>query len=193
MKLPALPVRIVATAVLLALALVGLVVREGMARAEGQEVVLAITGYDPRELLTGHYVQFQFRSELPTGTPCPPGSGGYSRRPDAWVALRRQGDHHVAAGAALSREAALKLGEVAVRGDIDCLARGAPETTWVILNLGVDRLHADQAQAEAIQKVMLATRDGPATGSAVVSVGADGKARLKGVTAGGRRVDLTWF
>lgn len=193
MRSPSIPVRIVAAATVLALALVGVVVREGRARAEGQEVVLAITGYDPRELLTGHYVQFQFRSEFPSGTPCPSGSGGYSRRPDAWVALRRQGDRHVATGAALSRDAALKLGDVAVRGDIDCLARGAPETTWVILNLGLDRLHTDQEQAEAIQKVMLASRDGPATGAAVVSVGADGKARLKGVTAGGRRVDLDWF
>lgn len=193
MRRPSIPTRIVVAAVVLALGLVGAVVREGVARTRGQEVVLPITGYDPRELLTGHYVQFQFRSELPTGAPCPPGSGGYARRADAWVALRRQGDHHVATGAALSREAALKLGEVAVRGDIDCLARGAPETTWVILNLGVDRLHTDQKQAEAIQKTMLATRDGLATGSAVVSVGADGKARLKGVTAGGRRVDLTWF
>lgn len=188
-----LPLRILAAAGLLAAGLVGLVVREGLARERGQEVVLPITGYDPRELLTGHYVRFQFRSEYPTGTPCPPGGGGYSRRREAWVALTRKGDHHEAAGAALSRAQALKLGEIAVKGDIDCLARTAPETTWVILNLGVDRLHADQEQAEAIQKVMLATRDGPATGYAVVSVGADGRARLKGVAAGGRRVDLDWF
>ncbi len=193
MRFPGAPVRILAAAGVLALALVGLVVREGMARAGGQEVVLPITGYDPRELLTGHYVQFQFRSEYPGDTPCPPGSGGFSRRDDAWVALRRQGDHHVATGAALSREAALKLGELAVRGDIDCLERPAPETTWVVLKLGVDRLHADQAQAEAIQKVLQANRDGPASGYAVVSVGADGRARLKGVAAGGRRVDLDWF
>jgi len=192
MTRPSLPVRIVAAAALLALALVGLVVREGMARDSGQEVVLPITGYDPRELLTGHYVRFQFRSEYPPGTPCPPGSGGYVAR-KAWVALRRQGDHHVATGVAETRAAALKLGEIAVKGDIDCLSRTAPDNTWVILNLGLERLHADQEQAEAIQKVMLATRDGPATGLAVVSVGADGKARLKGVTAGGRRVDLDWF
>lgn len=80
-----------------------------------------------------------------------------------------------------------------VRGDIDCLARAAPETTWVILNLGPERLHVDQAQAEAIQKVLLADRDGPASGYAVISVGIDGRARLKGLSAGGRRVDLTWF
>jgi hypothetical protein len=193
MKAPGAPLRILAAAAVLALGLVGLVVREGMARAGGQEVVLPITGYDPRELLTGHYVQFQFRSEYPGGTACPPGSGGFSRRKDAWVALRRQGDHYVATGAALSRAGALRMGEVAVRGDIDCLARAAPETTWVMLNLGVDRLHADQAQAQAIQGVLMTTRDGPATGYAVVSVGADGKARLKGVAAGGRRVSLDWF
>lgn len=193
MTLPGLPARILAAAALLALGLVGLVVREGMARDSGQEVVLPITGYDPRELLTGHYVRFQFRSEYPPGTPCPPGQGGYLRRGDAWVALTRRGDHHEATGAALSRAGALKLGEIAVRGDVDCLSRTAPDNTWVILNLGVDRLHAGQGQAEAIEKIMLATRDGPATGYAVVSVGADGKARLKGVSAGGRRVDLDWF
>lgn len=193
MRRPGLPVRILAAASVLALGLVGLVVREGMARDGGQEVVLPITGYDPRELLTGHYVRFQFRSEYPPGAPCPPGQGGYLRRGNAWVALTRRGDHHEATGAALSRAGALKLGEIAVRGDLDCLARGAPETTWVILRLGPERLHADQEQAEAIQKIMLTTRDGPATGYAVVSVGADGKARLKGVSAGGRRVELDWF
>ncbi|MBU1376421.1 MAG: GDYXXLXY domain-containing protein [Alphaproteobacteria bacterium] len=193
MKLPSLPIRIVAAAVVLTLALIGVVVREGLARQEGQQVVLAITGYDPRELLTGHYVRFQFRSEFPTGTPCPPGHGGYSRRPDAWVALTPAGDHHVAAGAALSREAARKLGAIVVRGDIDCLARQAPDTTWVILNLGPERMHTDQAQAEAIEKVLLATRDGAATAKAVVSIGRDGKARLKGLIVGGKLFDLDWF
>lgn len=193
MRLPGAPVRILAAAGVLALALVGLVVREGLARASGREVVLAITGYDPRELLTGHYVQFQFRSEYPGGTACPPGHGGSVRRPDAWVALSRRGDHHVATGAALSRAGAMKLGEVAVQGDIDCLARPAPETTWVVLDLGVDRLHADQKQAEAIQDVLQAPPGQEARGYAIVSVGADGRARLKGLTAGGRRVDLGWF
>ncbi|CAN7440553.1 GDYXXLXY domain-containing protein [Phenylobacterium sp. LjRoot225] len=193
MKPPSVPVRIMAVASVLALALVGLVVREGRARSGGQEVVLAISGYDPRSLLTGHYVRFQFRSEHPGGTPCPPGHGGFSRRPGAWVALKRQGDHHVATGATLSREAAQKLGEVVVRGDLDCLARPAPETTWVVLNLGLDRLHTDQAQAETIQKQLAATRNAPVTARAVVSVGADGKARLKGLIVNSERTDLGWY
>lgn len=193
MRSPSVPVRIVVVAVLLALALAGLVAREGMARAAGREVVLAITGFDPRSLLTGHYVRFQFRSEYPGGTPCPPGAGGYSRRPGAWVALKREGDHHAAAGVGLSREAAAKLGDLVVRGDIDCLSRTPPETTWVELNLGLDRLHADQAEAEAIQKVLVARRDAPGAAYAVVSIGNDGKARLKGLVVAGRRTNLDWY
>ena len=193
MRPPSIPIRILAAAGILALALIGLVVREGAARAGGQEVVLAISGYDPRELLTGHYVQFQFRNEYSGGTPCPPGSGGYARRADRWVALTLKGDHHEATGVATNRDGALKLGQIAVKGDIDCLSRAAPDVTWVILNLGIDRLNTDQTQAEALQKVLRAVPPGQASGYAVVSVGADGRARLKGLTAGGRRVDLDWL
>lgn len=193
MTLPLVPVRILAAAGLLALALVGLVVREGAARAGGQEVVLAITGYDPRELLTGHYVQFQFRTEYPAGTPCPIGAAGYSRDVKSWVALSPRGTHHEATGAATTRAEALKLGAIAVKGDINCLSRTAPDNTWVVLNLGVDRLHASQQQAEAIEKMLRTTAAGQGRGYGVVSVGADGRARLKGVTAGSQRVDLDWF
>jgi hypothetical protein len=192
MRVPGVPVRILAAASVLAVGLVGLVVREGMARANGQVVVLPITGYDPRELLTGHYVQFQFRSEYPGGAPCPPGHDAATPG-DGWVALTRRGDHHEATGAAASQAAALKLGEVAVRGGMECQARPAPEATWVMLHLGVDRLHADQTQAEAIQELLRAPAGGAGRGYAIISVGADGRARLKGLAAGGRRVDLLWF
>ena len=187
------PVRIMAAAAALALGLVGLVVSEGLARDQGREVVVEITGYDPRELLTGHYVRFQIRSEYPPGTKCPPGSGGFSPRADAWVALRRQGDRYAAAGVALSREAAAILGEVVVRGDVDCLERSAPDNTWVIMNLGVDQFHTDQRDAEAMEKALRATSEGPVASRAVIAVGRDGKARMKGLIVGGRRADLSWF
>ena len=188
-----LPVRILAAAALLALALIGLVVREGIARDQGREVVLPITGYDPRALLSGHYVRFQFRSEYPPGTRCPPGAGGFTARPRAWVALRRAGDHYEASGVALSRGEAARLGEVVVRGDVDCLQRMEPDNTWVILRLGVDRMHIDQARAETMGKALQATRDAEPTAQAVVSVGRDGKPRLKGLIVGGQRTDLSWF
>lgn len=185
--------QILAAAVVLVLVLTGLVVREGVARAQGQEVVLEISGYDPRSLLTGHYVQFQIQSDLAVGTTCPPGSGVPVQRPTTWVALRRQGDHHAATGVAPSRDAALKLGEMAVRGDVDCQTGPTEDSSRVVMNLGVDRLHIDQRQAEAVQKTLQIGRGDPATARAIVSVGRDGKARLKGLMVGGKRFDLDWF
>ena len=185
--------QILAAAAVLALVLTGLVVREGVARAQGQEVVLEISGYDPRSLLTGHFVQFQIQSDLAVGATCPPGSGVPVQRPKTWVALQRRGDHHAATGVAPSRDVALKLGELAVRGDLDCQTGPTDGSSRVVMNLGVHRLHIDQAQAEAIQKTLQIGRGEPAVARAVVSIGRDGKARLRGLIVGGKRFELDWF
>ncbi|WP_293679057.1 GDYXXLXY domain-containing protein [uncultured Phenylobacterium sp.] len=193
------PLRITAVAAVLALALTGLVVREGTARARGQEVALAITGYDPRELLTGHYIRFQIVHEAPPGTACPPGADqSWPRGKTTWVALRREGTRHAPAGVAERRSEAAKLGEVTVRGRLTCVApvvsppdAGAAqaEPTRTTLDLGVDRLHIDQAQAEAMERDLLRR----AEAHAVFSVASDGTPRLKGLIVNGRRVDLDWF
>ena len=199
MKILSQPIRIMAAAILLVLALIGLVVREGAARAAGQEVVLDATGYDPRSLLSGHYVVFQLRTDFPPGTQCP---AGIDETHKEWVALRRQGTHHVPSGAANSRAEALTLGDVAVKGTASCsqwlldqLVPGEnPEPTQVSLILGVDRVHTDQAQAEAIQAALQRVREpGQAKAYAIVSVGRDGKPRMKGLIMGGRRIDLDWL
>ena len=198
MNFPSVPWRILVVSGLLVAALIGLVVREGAARAEGQEVALPITGYDPRELLTGHYVQFQIQTERPTQSPCPPGVGGSGKR---WIALRPQGSLFEPVAEAMSQAEALKRGPVAVRGTLACFgaqtildrATGLErQATMVQIDVGVDRLHVDQQQAEAIQKAL---RTGGAAPEAyvILSVGHDGKARLKGLVAAGKRTELTWF
>jgi GDYXXLXY protein len=204
MKLPTAPVRIVAAGGLLAATLIGLVVREGVGRARGQEAIVEIAGYDPRALLTGHYVQFQIRSERPPATACPPGSQADVLQARGWVALAREGERHVATGMAPTRAAALRLGQVAARGRLVCeratsfrpvqAQSGPPPEVMVIsLYLGVDRFHADQAQAEAMQKQLQARDGGPAPAFAVLSVDRAGTARLKGLVIGGVRTDLDWF
>ncbi|MBX3483289.1 GDYXXLXY domain-containing protein, partial [Phenylobacterium sp.] len=106
MKVAAPPVRILAAAGVLALLLVGVVVRENMARDRGQEVRLALAGYDPRSLLQGHYVQFRLQETL-SGRACPPGvQEGYRRGRPVWIALRREGEHHRTAGAGPTRAVA---------------------------------------------------------------------------------------
>lgn len=202
MRLPSRPVRIAAAVVLLAVGLVGLVAREGVARANGQEVRLAITGYDPRSLLTGHYVQFQLVDRVPPEQVCVrKGSGLEPVGVQLWLAARRVGSAHRLVAAAPSRAAALRLGEVAIRGDGLCVGIGpvvigdreVPETISATLDIGIDRIHLDQEEAQRLEKV-LRGRDGePPPSWAVVSVGGDGKARLKGVIVGDRRIDLSWF
>jgi hypothetical protein len=60
------------------------------------------------------------------------------------------------------------------------------------LDIGVDRFHADQKQAEALERDLRAGPDRPAA-FAIVSAGADGKARLKGLVIGDKRLTLSWF
>lgn len=182
----ALPVRILAAAALLIAALVILVVYEGQARARGQEVRLAMEGFDPRSLLTGHYAALQLTDALPPGARCPDGGD------EGWIALRPEGPVHRFAGVADAREGVLKLGPVAVRGTASCIGGGTDEARRVLLDIGVDRLHADQAEAEALEAALRAGPERPQA-LAVVSVGRDGRARLKGVIVGGRRTDLDWF
>lgn len=185
-----LPIRILGAGLLLVAALVALVSYEAQARARGQEVRLAMEAFDPRSLLTGHYAALQLTDRLPDGAACPDGG------PSGWLALRADGAVHRLAGAAATRQDALKLAPVAVRGTASCL--GAPareeggEPQRVSLDIGVDRLHADQAEAEALEAALRAGPDRPEA-VALVSVGRDGRARLKGVIVGGRRTDLDWF
>ena len=206
-----LPVRIGAAAAVLALALTGLVVREGMARAAGQEVRLRIQGYDPRGLLTGHYVQFQIIDEVGDARLCAPLADPLKDyiRPDqrGWVALREVGGRHRAVGVARTRAEALKAGPVAVRGAVDCTdatlfgpeGRDRPQRRAARLDLGIERMHMDQAQAEAAETALRVwiTADQPLGRSeaayALMSVGDDGKARLTGLHVGGRRIALDWF
>lgn len=204
MTLPAASVRILAVAGVLALGLVGLVVREGLARAEGQEVRLAMAGYDPRSLLSGHYVQFQLRHDLAPTVRCPTQSDAGVRVEDGWVALKFDGTRHVATGAAKTRAAAQRLGSTVVRGVLTCEPGLAPprpgddrapaEVQTLLLDVGVDRIHLDQAQAEAMERQLRRfAADAPVEADALVSIGRDGKARLVGVVVGGQRTDLGWF
>lgn len=202
MRVPAAPVRIVAAAALLVAALVGVVVREAVARAGGEEIRVRIDGYDPRELLTGHYVQFQIQ-ETRNG-PCPPGARTLEfppRRRGDWIALRREGDRDIAVGAFTERRAAEAVGERVLRGGLSCtpdftpLANGADSAEnarRIQMVIGIDRIHLAQAEAEAMAVEL--NRGGPARGAlAILSVDPTGKARLKGVVVGGRRVDLEVF
>lgn len=199
--------RLLAAGAVCLLALVGLVVLEGRARASGVEVILPMQPVDPRGLLTGHYIQLSFADRLEAGRECPPlvdenvvfhWSGRGPR--DNWLALKREGDVHVLAGEYATRAEAAAHGDVVVRGHARCNTQfwptrngdGGEEAMVVVLTLDVDRFHADQDEAERLEKI-LRDRDQIDRMAAILSVSPDGAARTKGVLVDGKRVELTWF
>lgn len=200
MRLPSVPIRIIAVAGVLAVALVGLVVREGVARAQGQEVRLAVGGYDPRSLLSGHYVQFQLSDRLPAETACRWKGRRLEQLPGGWLAVRREGAGHRIVGMAETRAAALRQGEMAMRGKVTCIgAAWTPpggtrqeSSLSASLDIGIDRIHLAQDEALRIENALRTTLR-PEDAQVILSVGADGKPRLRGVIVGGERTELGWF
>lgn len=193
MKIPA-PHRILAVAGLCAAALVSLVIIEGFAREGGQEITLPMEAVDPRALLSGHYVQLNFTNRLEQNEVCPANSGS------EWVALRPQDDIYVAAGSAESRDEAERLGPLPVKGTFTCSAPtpAQPDLAampgWLTLDLGVDRFHINQADAMRIERVLREQRPGEETRAfAILSVGRDGRARLRALLIADERFDLRWL
>jgi uncharacterized membrane-anchored protein len=199
MKIAA-PHRILAVAGICAAALIGLVVSEGFAREGGQEITLPMEAVDPRSLLSGHYVQLNFTNRLEAPETCP-ADGDWE-----WVALRPQDNIYVAAGGALSREQAERLGPLPVKGTFSCSpptaaqpgVDGQPDIEgmpgWLMLDLGVDRFHINQTDALRIERVLREQTPGEEVRAfAILSVGRDGRARLRALMIDGERFDLDWL
>lgn len=199
MKIAA-PHRILAVTGLCAAALIGLVISEGFAREGGQEITLPMEAVDPRALLSGHYVQLNFTDRLEPNEVCP-ANGDWE-----WVALRPENNLYVVAGGALSREQAERLGPLPVKGAFSCSpptpaqpgVDGLPGLDGMpgslTLDLGVDRFHINQADAMRIEEVLRDQRaDQETRAFAILSVGRDGRARMRALLIDGERFDLSWL
>jgi hypothetical protein len=149
---------------------------------------------DPRALLSGHYVQIGLTQRLDVGEQCPPGETD-----PKWLALRRDGEVYTLAGGADSREAAELLSTTAVRGSFTCMAPtpaldGPGTPGWVRLDVGIDRFYVNQTEAMRIERVLREQNVSEATRAfAIVSIGRDGRARLKGLMIDGERLELNWL
>jgi hypothetical protein len=196
------PLRILAVAAICVVTLIGLVINESRARASGTEVLLAIEAVDPRSLLSGHYVIVGLVSSLPPDQDCngaPPSIDPSDPiEEDRWLALRLDGAVHRLSGAAPTREEALSHGPIAVLGTAFCNPRVLDAEGKLIqpanerLDLGVDRFHINQSEAERIERVLREARPGEARAFAIVSIGRDGHARLIGLQIDGERLELSW-
>lgn len=188
--------RILAVAALCAASLIALVVSEGIARESGQEALLPMEAVDPRSLLQGHYVELRLIQRLEPNESCPQVEDGAE-----WLAFYRGGnDVLIFAGGAPSREGAKQIAPVPVKGTFTCSepvigADGDPGMPgWVQIDIGVDRFHINQTAALRIERVLREQGPGEETRAfAIVSIGRDGQARLKGLMVDGERLELSWL
>jgi hypothetical protein len=202
------PLRITIVAALCALGLIGLVVRETMARTSGTDVQLAMQAIDPRTLLSGHFVYVDLSEALDLREPCPAGLRphpglAWGTPTDAaspiagWVALGAVNEHHRPLAWVRTREEALRIGQVAVRGRAFCEAittGPSPVAGQINTNLGIDRFYTNQADAERIDRVLRETTgESAAAVFAIVNIGRDGRARLKGLNVNGEIIELNWL
>ena len=69
-----------------------------------------------------------------------------------------------------------------------------PDTTGFVATwLGVDRFYLSQADAQRVAAAMSATSEAPIPVSAIISIGPDGRARMKGVMVGTQRIAPGWY
>lgn len=189
-------VRILAIAALCVGALIALVISEGAARDAGEEALVPMEAVDPRALLQGHYVQLNLLQRLEPGAPCPVAANGAG-----WVTFNRGADNVLRfVGAAPSRDAAQQMAPVLIKGSFICSEPivGAGDDPgmpgWVRLDIGVERFYVDQDEALRIERILRAQQPGAETRAyAVISVGRDGRARLKGLMIDGERFELRWL
>jgi uncharacterized membrane-anchored protein len=194
MRINAAP-RILVVAGACAAALIGFVISEGAARRSGLEVMLPMEAVDPRALQSGHYVDLNLTQRIEPDEACPPGED--ERK---WVALRAEGNAYRVAGGASSRESAQLITSLVVQGQFTCspptpTSDKEPGSPGVLrLDLGVSRYHVNQTDAQRIERVLREQRPAEATRAfAIVSVGRDGRARLKGLMIDGQRLELSWL
>jgi hypothetical protein len=190
------PLRILIVAGICVVALIALVLNESAARSGGTEVLLPMEAVDPRSLLSGHYVTVMPQQQLDPTETCPMQLTQSDR-----VSLAPTGET-VSGGSiyGLANPTATLPDALTVKGSFTCNEPIAPAEGvagapgWIQLDLNINRFHINQTEALRIEQVL---RDQNVTEQtrayAIVSIGRDGRARLKGLLIDGQRLELNWL
>jgi hypothetical protein len=201
MTMPPAWMRVVAVMAACVLALIATVVQQELVVAGGAEITMAMQPVDPQALLSGNYVVVALNEPLPAGQACPPGattgvalSPTLAPQPSHWVALAQRGRVWSTVGVASSRAAALRMAPLVAHGDAYCMTPVPDVPGAVSTDLGVTRVSLSQAEAQRVAD--LVSRPAAAGGGAVLalmSIGEDGKARMKGLVVNGQRMEIRWY
>ena len=152
----------------------------------GREVVLPIVPVDPRDLFKGDYVRLAYDvSRIPFNS-----IDGASTRADGtlYITVSPQGDGTWAfASASATYPTALAAGQVVLRGRIDRFARrglaDARDGGMLRVTYGLERYYVPEGKGPALEQL---ARDKKL--AAIVAVGRDGTAAIKGLSANGQKI-----
>lgn len=171
------------------------IVWEGYQRFAGNQVTLPVVGLDRFELERSRTSPIIFEDRLGEGMDCPTPVRIRERVfifGGSWLSLTTAQDEglgrrgQVASVWGSGRDAKASK-EIAVLGTVSCQTVAGGMT--VQYQLGIDRLHATEAEASAIRAALRRVY-GPPKAQAILSIGIDGRARLLGVIVNGQRIDL---
>lgn len=189
--------------------------------ATSRDVSLPMQAIDPRSLLSGHYVIINLQATTVVPGDVDPCASFEAVADDtSWVALAYSGAETLvpapggapppygAVGAASSRDAAVAIAarsgssraSLAARGTAICSEvtdqRAGPQrhASVQMQLLGVDRFYASQRVAERIDALLRAqSANAEPQVFAIVNIGRDGRARLKGLRVNREIIELNWL
>jgi uncharacterized membrane-anchored protein len=153
--------------------------------ANGREVVLEVIPVDPRSLFRGDYVILGYdisRFKLPPGATPP------ERNEAFYVTLRKAADDNwQAVGGSSEPPAEVKPDEVVIRGSVDYVSGPPPDQpqdpTIVGLHYGIESFFVPEGTGRDLEKMV-----GDKKISALIAIGDDGAAAIKGLMSEGKRV-----
>ncbi len=184
-----LTLRLLLAGAVLSLGLIAAAATHIAAVTSGTEIIIPAQAFDPRALLTGHYAQLRYAiSEA--------GASAVSVAPKpawqpVWVAIApadEVGEWKTVSVMADKPQAAPTGGHL-VRAEAR-VRKEAPAD----LRYGIERIYAQQSEAEAIDRAVRTVGEGAdARLKVVASLGRDGRLRVKALIMGGQRTDFGWW
>lgn len=164
------------------LILVGMIWERASLLRNGREIVLKVVPVDPRSLFRGDYVILNYKM---TRVELPPGLKGVRRGSTLYVTLQKADDDQwEVAGVAAKPTGRVQPTEIVLKGRVRYVS-GAVRATkrMATLHYGIESFFVPEGEGKKLEKLI---RD--KTLAAVIAVGDDGAAGIKGLMSDGQRV-----
>jgi len=147
--------------------------------ANGREVVLEVIPVDPRSLFRGDYVNLGYnisRVDAPSPTP--------HRGDDIYVTLQKgAGDTWTVAGSRPQLPASVGPDQVVLKGRVDYTSSAAAGPAQTFVHYGIESFFVPEGTGRELEALVREKKL-----SALIAVGSDGDAGIKGLVVDGKRV-----